>query len=219
MKAGGREACRIRKTVAEMRLTSAAGGSSLVRAWLPFVLLASLAGGCARARAADVAVGPPLAIPTPPERVLAPIEEAPIVTAPGRTEVPTATTPEIPPPQRSQTPPSRPPAEQPRQEPPPAAPAAAPAAGPVTPEVTRQVRTPVAGEEALRGEVEKLLTQAEGHLKRVSQKSLSGANSQQYEESQSLVAVARKALNDGDLPYAMTQAKKAVQLATALPVR
>jgi hypothetical protein len=189
------------------------GGSSLARHLIPFVLMGLLAGGCARARAADVPVGPPLAIPPPPERVLAPIEEEPLVTAPGRTDAPTVSAPEIPPSQRNQPPPPRPAAEQTRQEPPPPAAAAAPAANPAPAELTRQVRQQASAEEAaLRKTVEGLLDVADSNLNRV----LTSANKQRIDEIRILQEEARKALTERNYKFAELQANKAVQLSQAL---
>ena len=189
------------------------GGSSLVRTLIPFVLMAVLAGGCARARAADVPVGPPLAIPPPPERVLAPVEEEPLVTAPGRTETPTASAPQIPPPQRNQQPPPRPVAEQTRQEPPPPAPASAPTASPAPAELTRQVRQQASAEEAaLRKTVEGLLEVADSNLNRV----LTSANKQRIDEIRILQEEARKALNERNYQFAKIQATKAATLSKDL---
>ena len=183
------------------------------------VLLATLAGGCARARAADVPVGPPLAMPPPPERVLAPVEEAPLVTAPGRAETPLTPAPEVVQ-QRPPAPRAPAPAEQTRREPPPPAPAASPATGPVAGEVSRQVRTPSSAEEtAQQRDIRNRLAAVAADLNRVSQKGLTGASKQQFEDARSLWEVASKALSERDYEYARTQADKAAQLANALTGR
>ncbi|MGH2400786.1 MAG: dihydrolipoamide succinyltransferase, partial [bacterium] len=57
---------------------------------------ALLAGACAKARAATVPDGPPLQVPEPPPRVLAPVEEATVAT-PAPAPEPPAAAPRTPP--------------------------------------------------------------------------------------------------------------------------
>src|SRR4030095_9779248 len=59
-------------------------------------MAAVAANGCAKARAETVPDGPPLATPQPPSRVLAPIEEEPLVSSPVA-EAPVAPAPRVPP--------------------------------------------------------------------------------------------------------------------------
>ena len=201
----------VRSSVNDMR--EGRGGRSLVRALLLFLLIASVAAGCARARAADVPVGPPLAIPAPPERVLVPVQEEPLATSPGRTD-PVIVAPEVTSPQRLPAAAARPPAEQTRQTPQPPPPATPPASGPAAAEVTRQVRPQASAEEAaVRSEVTQLLSTVKANLNRISETS---GNRQQLEEIRVLSAEAENALTKRDYEFARIQANKAVTLSQAL---
>src|SRR4030095_1326541 len=81
---------------------------------LMFGMLAATAAGCAKARAATVPDGPPLAMPLPPPRVCVPIEpEEPRGAVPAVPETPAAEAPTVPPSNRpprraASTPPEKP---------------------------------------------------------------------------------------------------------------
>ena len=81
----------------------------LARDRLGVALSAASATGCAKARAATVPDGPPLAMPMPPPRVFAPVEEVePLAAGPVVPETPTAEAPSVPqrrPPRRAAAPP------------------------------------------------------------------------------------------------------------------
>src|SRR5262245_9993241 len=96
------------------------------------LVVAALASGCAKAQAKSAPAGPPLDVPPPPPRVLAPVEE-PVIAVEPTPELPPAAAP-------PRTPPPRPPvrrAEEPRPEQP--APAAA-APEPPPPAEPRELR-------------------------------------------------------------------------------
>src|SRR5919108_6198855 len=97
-------------------------------------MLTASAVGCARTRAASAPDGPPLQVPEPPERVLAPVEEPLVVTTPPLEPEPTVAA--APPPR---TPPGRPtPEPKPQPSTPPVPAAAAPPPRP--PVETRELR-------------------------------------------------------------------------------
>jgi hypothetical protein len=174
------------------------------------VLASVLAGGCAKTKAAEIVAGPPLAMPAPPARVVAPAEPEPLTAAPGRAETPLMTGPAI---LQPSPPARRAPVVPARQDPvASAAPSPAPAVDPL-----REIRTESTAEEtALRRETEILLASTASALDRVSRQSLSVLHRQQYDDSKSLSEVARKALTERNFVFALTNARKAAQLADAL---
>src|SRR5688572_18374216 len=74
---------------------SRAGWRQLGTFLLLAVLGCGLSTGCAKARAQTVPDGPPLAVPPPPDRVIAPPEE-PVLAAVPPTEAPNPVTPPVP---------------------------------------------------------------------------------------------------------------------------
>jgi hypothetical protein len=127
--------------------------------------------GCAKAKAKTVAEGPPLQVPEPPPRVLAPVEE-PIAATPATPESsPPAAAPRTTP-ARPATPPRRPTAANeptPRPETPTAEqPIAAPAPSPTPTEPPRELRPALsAADTAEERKVRDLLTRAARDLNRV----------------------------------------------------
>jgi hypothetical protein len=194
------------------------GAAIRVRRAVPAVFCAVLlaaASGCSRSRAADVVTGPPLSVPAPPPRVITPAEEAPLASGPGRAEIPLAGAPEAVQ-ERATVPPSPPPATAPRQQPAAAVPPA-PSASTPTAELPRQVHIESAGDEAARRkEVDGYLASAERDLNRISQRVLNAQGRQQFEEAMSLRDAARRAVNERNFTFALTQAKKAATLAATL---
>jgi hypothetical protein len=176
------------------------------------LLLAAVASGCAKGRAAEAVVGPPLAVPAPPARVVTPAEPVPLAAAPGRTETPLSPAPGIvkpePPPRAAA------PATGAATKPGPVA-AATPSSPPVEP--FRDVRIdPSAREVELRSETEMLLASVASTLNRVTRQNLSALHRQQYDDSKSLSEIAQKALAERNFLFALTNARKAAQLAAAL---
>ncbi|HEU4691593.1 MAG TPA: hypothetical protein VFS23_24690 [Vicinamibacterales bacterium] len=170
--------------------------------------LAALAAGCAKARAETVPDGPPLAMPEPPPRVFAPVdEEPPLVAVPVVVETPTAEAPQVP----QRRPPRRAAAtetEKPEPTPPPAPPA---------PEVPRELRaasTPADAEADKK--IRALLQIATKNLGQVDYQKLSVAGREQYENAKSFGEQANEALTQRNYVFAETLADKAAKLASEL---
>jgi hypothetical protein len=164
---------------------------------------------CAKAQAETVPNGPPLAVPAPPPRVLAPVQQ--IVEAAPPPALEPAEAPRTPP---RQTPPPERRAETP---PPAAAPPPAPAATPAPGEV-REVRAmPAASAAAEDRKVRELLGQASRILlNQVEYRKLSAEGQSQYNQSKRFAEQAEEALKVKNFVYAMTLADKAVTLAREL---
>jgi len=192
------------------------GASRLGRAVLLGVWVlgcATVAAGCAKARAESAPDGPPLEMPAPPPRVLAPVDQ-PLPA--------TAAVPEIP--IVEPRPPVRPPVRRPngateaeaRPEPPAQPPAAAQAPPDPAPTETRELRAaPSSAPSAERG-VRELLTRAARDLNRVDYGRLSADGRSQYEQSKRFSQQAEQALKDRNFVFASTLADKAATLATQL---
>lgn len=163
--------------------------------------------GCAKARAETVPDGPPLQMPAPPERVLAPVEEPPVVVAPTpEAEPPVAAAPARPAPPR--------PAAEPRPQPTPSPPAAV--APPPPPVETRELRPASPTTAASERSVRELLARAARDLGRVNYGRLSADGRAQYEQSRRFSAQAEDALRARNLVFAATLADKAATLAAEL---
>jgi type IV secretory pathway VirB10-like protein len=182
---------------------------------LSLVLCAFSAVGCAKAQASAPA-GPPLDVPAPPERVLAPVE-APVTASAPEPETPppapVATTPRTPP-----RPPARP-AQPERPETPPAASATPPAAPPAA-EPPRELRpnTP-SGDAAAERDARDKLARAARDLSRVDYGKLNADAKSQYDQSQRFTEQAQQALKDRNFVFASTLADKAAALAAGLAPR
>jgi hypothetical protein len=170
---------------------------------------AVLATGCAKARAATVPDGPPLAMPVPPPRVFAPVgPEEPLAAGPVVPEPPTAEAPSVPqrrPPRRAATPPE---SEKADPTPQPAQPA---------PEPTRELRaasTPADAEADKK--IRALLMTASRNLGNVDYQKLSVAGREQYDQAKSFGEQAGEALTKRNYVFAETLADKAAKLATEL---
>ena len=186
---------------------------SRLAGWLALVigvaLSAASAAGCAKARAATVPDGPPLAMPQPPPRVFVPVEqEEPLAAAPVVPETPPAEAPSVTqrrPPRRAST---TPPEEKPEPAPSPPTPAPEPprelraAAAPADAEAERKIRT--------------LLTAASKTLGNVDYQKLSVAGREQYDQAKSFGEQANEALSQRNYVFAETLADKAAKLATEL---
>lgn len=163
------------------------------------------AAGCAKAKAASVPDGPPLSVPQPPERVLAPVEALPpvAVAAP-------APEPPPPPPPAPRTPP-RPAPREAEQRPPPAPPAVTQADG------NRDLRpAAAAGSAAAERAVRDVLVRANRDLSRIDYGKLSTDGRAQYEQSKRFSQQADQALKERNLVFAATLADKAATLAAEL---
>lgn len=170
------------------------------------VLLAVTAGACAKARAATVPDGPPLQMPEPPQRVLAPVEEPLVATTPA---------PEPEPPPVAATAPRATPPRPPEPRPQPAPPAAA-APPPRTAVDTRELRPASPATTVTERSVREMLARATRDLGRVNYSRLSVDGRAQYEQSKRFSTQAEEALRQRNLVFAATLADKAATLAAEL---
>ena len=160
---------------------------------------------CAKAKAASVPDGPPLSVPQPPERVLAPVETPPPVVA-------AAPAPEPPPPAAPapRTPPRPAPREveaRPQPTPPP----------PAQADATRDLRPAAAASNAATERaVRDVLVRANRDLGRIDYGKLSADGRAQYEQSKRFSQQADQALKERNLVFATTLADKAATLAAEL---
>jgi hypothetical protein len=174
---------------------------------LGFGICAMSASGCTKARAQTVPDGPPLAIPSPPPRIIAPAEEPQVAAVAPPVETPTATTPTPPP----RTPPRPVPATStPAAQPAPPAPAPA-----EPPRVTRQTAADIAEERKIRD----VLQRASRDINRVDYRRLTTDGRAQYDQSKSLAEQAEQAVKDRNWVFAETLADKAATLAAELLAR
>jgi hypothetical protein len=176
--------------------------------WLLLFVMAAAASGCMRARANTLPMSPPLDVPSPPPRVVLPVEveaEAP------------PSEPGPPPDEPRPTPaaPARPrptsPVETPRaaEEPPKAAPAA--------PTATTTLQTTPA---AKQGEVERAIratmARASSDLNRIDYRALNADARTQYDTAKRFIEQADDAIRMKNLPFAKNLADKAATLAVQL---
>jgi len=159
------------------------------------------ASGCA-ARAAEAPDGPPLEVPLPPLRVLAPVEEPPIAAA--GPEAPAAPAPARP--------------ARPAPEPKPAPPAAASTPPAAVPSATgaRDLQPASPANAATERGVRDLLARAARDINQVNYSRLSAEGRLQYEQSKRFSIQAEQALRDRNLVFAATLADKAATLAAEL---
>jgi hypothetical protein len=176
-------------------------------AWL---LAAVLAAGCAKAKPPVLPDGPALAMPLPPPRVFAPVEE-PIAVPPTVPEVATSE-----PPKPTQRPPARrpspPPAAAERPEPEAPAPVAT-----VPVEPPRELRPGSStADAAAERQVRDLLQRASRDLNRVDYRRLSNEGRSQYDQAKRFSDQAEQALKERNFVFAATLADKAATLASQL---
>jgi len=193
--------------------TFSAARAARLLAGLALVAASVQLAACAKARAQTVADGPPLAMTSPPPRVLAPVEQ-PLEAAPAVPEVPAAPAPRAPappPPRRAAA--ANPPAEtEARPEPEPVTLSPAPPLDP-----GRELRAaPSTADAAAERQVRDLLMRAARSLARVDYRRLSSEARSQYEQSKRFYDQAEDALRDRDFPFAATLADKAFTLAAQL---
>jgi hypothetical protein len=175
------------------------------------MVILSAAAGCAKAQARSAPDGPPLDMPAPPARVIAPVEE-PIESTPAELTEPT------PLPPSTNRRPARRPTTEPVQKPEtpsvptePNMPQAAPAdARPAEPPPT--LRAPGSAEKPIRDR----LSVAQTSLSRVDYAKLSDDGRSQYEQSKRFIQQAEQALKDQNFVFAQTLADKAATLAAEL---
>lgn len=175
---------------------------------LGFAILS--AASCAKAQARSAPDGPPLDMPAPPARVLAPVDE-PISSSPAEPAEPTAT-----PPSANRRPARR--TSEPAPKPETVTPPAETAIPPATPEAARPaesvptLRAPGSAEKPIRDR----LVLAQRDLARVDYAKLSGDGRLQYEQSKRFIQQAEQALKDQNFVFAQTLADKAATLASEL---
>jgi hypothetical protein len=193
--------------------TFSAARAARLLAGLALVAASVQLAACAKARAQTVADGPPLAMTSPPPRVLAPVEQ-PLEAAPAVPEVPAAPAPRAPappPPRRAAA--ANPPVEtETRPEPEPVTLSPAPPLDP-----GRELRAaPSTADAAAERQVRDLLMRAARSLARVDYRRLSSEARSQYEQSKRFSDQAEDALRDRNFPFAATLADKAFTLAAQL---
>jgi hypothetical protein len=175
-------------------------------------LIALVASGCAKAKAEPLPESPPLVMPAPPPRVLAPVDQEPIASAPIVPETPPAT----PPPRTAARPPARPrsPAANDTPSPQESTPAVPAASVPTpAPEPPRELRSVDAAAEQ---KVRDSLGRAAKDLSRVDYQKLSNDGRSQYDQSKRLAEQAETALKERNTVFAATLADKAATLAAEL---
>jgi len=177
---------------------------------LNFALLLA-ASGCAKAQAKSAPAGPPLDVPAPPARVLAPVEEPVTASAPPAEAAPPAAA------AAPRTPP-RPPARRVEPDTPPPATAAttgqpAPAPAPEP----RELRPASPGADAAaERQTRDALARAARDLGRVDYGRLNAAARAQYDQSKRFMEQAQQALKDRNFVFGATLADKAAALAAEL---
>jgi hypothetical protein len=186
-----------------MNSTATIGGAMLLG-----VALAG-SGGCAKAKPALVPDG--LAVPAPPSRVLAPVEE-PLAAAPALPDVPVVTAP----PTAAAQPPVRrspPVVESELRELPPT-----PPEPPVVAlDPARELRAaPAAEDAAAERQVREVLARAARDLSRTDYRRLTAEGRAQYDQSKRFASQADEAIKERNLVLAATLADKAATLASAL---
>jgi hypothetical protein len=173
-------------------------------------LMAVLASGCGKARAQTVPDGPPLAMPQPPSRVFAPIEEEPLVSSPVSPETPTATAPGV----SASRPQTRRASATPPEPEKPAPPPPAPVPSAEVPRELRAASQPADPETERR--IIELLRIAARDLKGVDYGKLTRGGKESYDQAKGFTEEAEKALKERNFVYAQTAADKAAKLAAEL---
>jgi hypothetical protein len=177
---------------------------------LHFALLISATGCASKAKAATTGPdGPPLAMPAPPPRVIAPVEEV-IVEAAPPVVLPEPSPAVTRPPTAKQPPPrTDPPAVAAQPAPPP----------PAAVEPPREVRAVPSASPAEERKVRDVMARANRDLNRVDYQKLSVAGRAQYDQSKRFAGEAEQAIKERNYVYAMTLADKAATLAEELAGR
>jgi type IV secretory pathway VirB10-like protein len=165
---------------------------------------------CAKTQAKSAPEGPPLDVPAPPPRVLAPVEEPVIELEPTPEPQPAAAPPRTPP---------RPPVRraEPAPEPAPVIAAPTPPVEPTPVEPPRELRpASPARDAAAEKEVRDTLARAARDLTRVDYGKLSVDARAQYDQSKRFTQQAEQAVKDRNFVFAATLADKAATLAAEL---
>jgi type IV secretory pathway VirB10-like protein len=173
-------------------------------------LAAVSAAGCAKAQAKGAAAGPPLEVPQPPPRVLAPVEVT--AAAPPPESQPAAAAPRTPP----RPPVRRPETERPEQPAPAAATAPPPPVEPAPAAPPALRPAPSAQEAAAEKGVRDTLARAARDLARVDYGKLNADARAQYDQSKRFAQQAEQAVRDRNFVFAATLADKAATLAAEL---
>ena len=172
---------------------------------LHFALLASVTACGAKAKAASLPDGPPLAIPHPPAHEIAveQVAEAPQPQPPAPEPEPLPSRPATTVTTKPKPEPKETPAAAVQPTPPPPAPIEAPA-----------VRATVSPADERR--VGELLSRAASDLKRVNYQRLSTEGKSQYDQSKRFSDQAQQAIKERNVVYALTLAEKAADIAAEL---
>jgi type IV secretory pathway VirB10-like protein len=168
---------------------------------------------CAKAQAKSAPQGPPLDVPAPPARVLAPVEEPAIAAAPpAEAAPPAAAAPRTPP---------RPPARRAEPEtPPPATTATTGQPAPVPATEPRELRPASPGADAAaERQTRDALARAARDLGRVDYGRLNADARAPYDQSKRFMEQAQQALRDRNFVFGATLADKAAALAAELVTR
>jgi hypothetical protein len=171
------------------------------------------ASACAKAQAKTAAAGPPLEVPAPPPRVLAPVAEPVTASAPP---------PETAPPAAAAAPrtPARPPARRTEPDRPDTPAPAAATTGQPAPEPPRELRpASPAADAAAERETRDSLARAAGALSRIDYGRLNADARAQYDQAKRFMEQAQQALRDRNFVFAATLADKAATLAAELVSR
>ena len=179
--------------------------------WIVGLWICLAASGCAKAQAKGAAGGPPLEVPAPPPRVLAPVEEPVTASAaPPETPAPVAAAP------RPAAP--RPPVR--RAEPQPETPPPATATtGQPAPEPRDLRAASPAADAAAERQTRDALARAARDLGRVDYGKLNADAKAQYDQSKRFMEQAQQALRDRNFVFGATLADKAAALAAELVTR
>lgn len=182
---------------------------------LSFVLAAALAAaGCAKPRAEGLVVGPPLDVPPPPARVLAPVElESVSATAgappAGAPEVPSASSVQAQPNVETTARQAPPPA------PPPTGPSAAGAAASAEPQ-RAELRVVPSADDAAAEQLKTIIANANRDLARVKPEQLSENAKEHYAQARRYLEMAEQALRERYTTYALHLARAGATIASML---
>ena len=171
---------------------------------------ALLASGCGKKHVQTVADGPPLAMPAPPSRVFAPIEDEEPLASASAPVSPEASPPRATPPPRPAS--KRPQGEERAEQTP--APAPAPTPAVEAPRELRAASSPADPESEKK--IGELMRRAQQTLNNVYYQGLSTQRKELYDLVKAFLKDADQAMKERNFIYAETQADKAAKLATEL---
>jgi hypothetical protein len=188
-----------------------AGRRGLVVSAFCVLSCAFVLSGCAKAKAASAPESPPLAVPAPPPRALAPVEGTLAEDSPPAPEPVAA-----PPPRAAAGPPRPQPRPRPATTPPAPEPEPTPAATPPPAEPVVAPRPAATQDAAAERRVLDAKRKAEAELKKVDYQKLSTDGKAQYDQSKKYIEQVDQALTERKYDFAVTLADKATTLATEL---